>query len=464
MESISDYSCAYVTIRTNHPEVLGHGLTFTIGRGNEIVAKAIESLAESVILGLNLDNVFTDFAGIYRRLTSDTQFRWLGPEKGVIHLASAALLNTLWDLWAKYERKPLWQLLCDLPPTRLVGCIDFRYICDALTPDEALSILESSLPFRSQRIEHLREYGLPAYTTSAGWLGYDDEKIRSRCRSALAEGWHCFKMKVGATSIDDDQRRASIIREEIGKNCQLAMDANQRWDIQTAIENMKRLEQFNPLWIEEPTNPDDILGHATIAKAIAPIGVATGEQCHNRVMFKQLLQAKAISFCQIDSCRLGGVNENLAVILMAKKFGIPVCPHAGGVGLCEYVQHLAAWDYIAVSGEVPGRVVEYVDHLHEHFLSPPVIKNGHYMLATDPGYSIDMKEKSLDDYRFPDGPVWSSILSERGYSGSMLKRSSQYVSLLNIDSDNRTPSSETQKSGPKRRRNSNTATRRTKKP
>jgi len=326
-----------------------------------------------------------------------------------MHLCTAAVLNAVWDLWAKFCKKPVWKLLIDLEPEQLVSCIDFRYIRDVLTPEDAIEILKKNRSTISLREEEMKRDGFPAYTTSVGWLGYSDERIRRLCKEALAEGWTMFKMKVGA-NIEDDIRRAEIIREEIGWDKKLSMDANQRWEVQETIEYMKKLQKFKPYWIEEPTSPDDILGHATIARSIDPsIGVATGEQCQNRIIFKQLMQAKAFSFCQIDSCRLGSVNENLAVILMARKFGIPVCPHAGGVGLCEYVQHLAFFDYIAVSASLEHRVCEYVDHLHEHFQTPVKIKNGRYQLPMEIGYSIDVKPQTLADYSFPNGPIWTEL-------------------------------------------------------
>ena len=344
-------------------------------------------------------------------LTGDSQLRWVGPEKGVIHLATAALVNAVWDLWAKSEGKPVWRMLCEMTPEQIVGCIDFRYITDALSPGEALGILRAHAPGRQARIAEMERDGYPAYTTSAGWLGYTDEQLRQICRTALAEGWTHFKIKVGA-DIEDDIRRCSIIRAEIG-NRKLMMDANQRWDVGEAIANMRRLAQFDPWWIEEPTSPDDVLGHATIARAVAPIGVATGEHCQNRVVFKQLLQANAIAFCQIDSCRLGGVNEILAVLLMAAKYGVPVCPHAGGVGLCEYVQHLSIFDYVCVSASLENRLLEFVDHLHEHFVDPVRMKNGRYMPPVMPGYSITMKPASLDAH--------DTRMARRGASGASRK-------------------------------------------
>ena len=401
-----DYSAAYVVLRTDSPLGLeGHGLTFTIGRGNELCVAAIKAL-EPLILGQRLENLTCDLGAFWHRMTNDSQLRWVGPEKGVIHLATAAVVNAVWDLYAKAEGKPLWKLLVDMSPEQLVSCIPFEYITDVLTPAEALEILRRQAPKRAEREAEMYERGFPAYTTSAGWLGYSEEQTRHLLREAIGQGWTYFKMKVGR-DLDEDIRRATLVREEIGWDRKLMMDANQVWDVPKAIANMRELERFAPHWIEEPTSPDDILGHAAIAKAVAPIGVATGEHCHNRIIFKQLLQAQAISFCQIDSCRLGGVNEVLAVILMAAKFGIPVCPHAGGVGLCEYVQHLSIFDYICVGGSLENRVLEYVDHLHEHFFDPVVIRNGHYMLPTAPGYSITMKPESLAHHEFPNGKVWT---------------------------------------------------------
>jgi L-fuconate dehydratase len=403
-----DYSAAYVVLQTDHPrgagKIEGHGLTFTIGRGNELCVAAIRALAP-LVTGLTLEEIKADMARFWRRLTGDSQLRWVGPEKGVLHLATAAVVNAVWDLYAKAEGKPLWQLLAGLDPEELVRCIDFRYLTDALTPQEALDILRTHDSTRAEREAEMRAHGYPAYTTSAGWLGYPDEKIRRLCREGVRQGWSHFKIKVGR-DLQDDVRRAALVRAEIGPDRKLMLDANQVWDVDQAIASMRELARFDPWWIEEPTSPDDILGHAAIAKAVAPIGVATGEQCHNRVMFKQLMQAGAIRFCQIDSCRLGGVNEVLAVLLLAAKFGIPVCPHAGGVGLCEYVQHLAIFDYICVSASLDDRVVEYVDHLHEHFVDPVVIREGRYMPPTAPGYSITMKPESLARYAYPDGAAW----------------------------------------------------------
>jgi L-fuconate dehydratase len=400
-----DYSAAYVILRTDRRDGLeGHGLTFTLGRGNDLCVAAIRALAPLVV-GRTLEEIRADMAGFWRRLTNESQLRWVGPEKGVIHLATAALVNAVWDLYAKVEGKPLWKLLADMTPEELVACVDFRYMTDALTPAEATEILSRNAPSRGDREEEMLREGYPAYTTSAGWLGYPDAEIRRLCREGVEEGWSHFKIKVGR-DLQDDIRRCSLVREEIGPDRRLMVDANQSWDVDTAIAHMRELARFDPWWIEEPTSPDDVLGHAAIARAIAPIGVATGEQCQNRVVFKQLMQAGAISFCQIDACRLGGVNEVLAVLLLAAKFGIPACPHAGGVGLCEYVQHLAIFDYICVSGSLENRIVEYVDHLHEHFVDPVVIRSGRYMPPAAPGYSIEMKPESLRDHQYPGGRAW----------------------------------------------------------
>ncbi|HYV97238.1 MAG TPA: L-fuconate dehydratase [Gemmatimonadaceae bacterium] len=398
MHTDPDYSAAYVILHTDRPDHLaGHGLAFTLGRGTEVCVAAVRALAP-LVEGMTMERVTTDMAGFWRRLTSESQLRWIGPEKGAVHLATAAVVNAVWDLWAKIERKPLWKLVADMTPEEIVSCIDFRYITDALTPDEARRMLRDLAPSRLEREAYLAARGMPAYTTSVGWLGYPDARIRELCRSAVTEGWTHFKMKVGA-DLADDRRRAAIVRSEIGPACALMMDANGRWDVGDAILWMRSLAEFNPLWIEEPTSPDDVLGHAEIARALAPIGVATGEQCQNRILFKQFMQARAMSYCQIDACRLGGVNEVLAVLLLAAKFGVPVCPHAGGVGLCEYVQHLAAIDYIVISGSLENRVVEYVDHLHEHFVHPVVVRRGRYQLPFDHGYSIEMKRDSLTKYR-----------------------------------------------------------------
>jgi len=405
MHTDPDYSAAYVILHTDRSDSLeGHGLTFTIGRGNELCVAAVRSLAP-LVTGLTLEEIRNDMSGFSRRLTSESQLRWVGPEKGVIHLATAALVNAVWDLYAKVEGKPLWKLLADMTPEQLVSCVDFRYITDAVTSDDALTLLREHEPTRAAREADLLRDGYPAYTTSAGWLGYPDADIRRLCREGIAAGWTHFKIKVGADR-EDDLRRCALVRQEIGPDRRLMLDANQIWDVDEAIARMRKLARFDPWWIEEPTSPDDVLGHGAIARAIAPIGVATGEQCQNRILFKQFMQAGAMDFCQIDACRLGGVNEVLAVLLLAAKFGIPVCPHAGGVGLCEYVQHLAVFDYLCVSASLENRIVEYVDHLHEHFVDPVVMRNGRYILPNAPGYSITMKPESLREYEYPDGSVW----------------------------------------------------------
>jgi len=408
MNKDPDYSAAYVILKTDHPDGLeGHGLTFTIGRGNELCTAAIEALSHLVV-GKTLESFTQDMGAFFKMITSDSQLRWLGPEKGVIHLATGAVVNAVWDLYAKVEGKPLWRLLTDMSPEELVSCIDFTYITDAITPDEALALLKKVAPSKKERIDYLIEHGYPAYTTSAGWLGYSDEKIKRLCKEAKDSGFTHIKIKVGS-DLNDDVRRAKLIREEIGYDLKLMMDANQKWDVHEAIENMKTLAQFRPWWIEEPTSPDDVIGHAAIAKAVAPIHVATGEHCQNRVVFKQLMQAGAIGICQIDSCRVGGVNEILAILLMAAKFEVPVCPHAGGVGLCEYVQHLSMLDYVSISASLESRIIEYVDHLHEHFEDPVVIKNGNYMPPQKHGYSITMKPESISAHLFPNGSVWKAL-------------------------------------------------------
>jgi L-fuconate dehydratase len=400
-----DYSAAYVIVRTDADDGLdGHGFTFTIGRGTEVVVSGVEAL-RPLVVGRATDGLFEDMGAFWRSLVGDSQLRWIGPEKGVIHLATAAVVNAVWDLLAKRSGKPLWKVVCDMTPEQIVALIDFRYISDVLTPEGALARLERLAPGRADREAELLRDGYPGYTTSVGWLGYPDDKVRRLCREALAGGWTRFKMKVGA-DVEDDIRRGSIIRGEIGPDRMLAVDANQRWDVGEAISWMRDLVPLDPYWIEEPTSPDDILGHAAIARAVAPIRVATGEHVHNRVMFKQLLQAGAIGVCQIDACRLGGVNEVIAVLLMAADAGVPVCPHAGGVGLCELVQHLSVIDYVCISGSLEGRMIEYVDHLHEHFLDPVVIRDGAYVVPTRPGYSAQMRPESIERYRYPDGAQW----------------------------------------------------------
>ena len=400
-----DYSAAYVALETDDPSGLaGHGLTFTIGRGTEVCVAAIDALAPHVV-GATVDELVADLGGLWRRLVTDSQLRWLGPEKGVIHLATAAIVNAVWDLYAKLEGKPLWKLLVDLTPEQVVACIDFRYIEDALTRDEALDILRRNEATKAERESILLAEGFPAYTTSAGWIGYPENTLPERAREALAAGFTHLKLKVG-TDIESDLRRARLVRDAIGPECRLSLDANQAWGVDEAIEAIRRLSEVDPFWIEEPTSPDDVLGHKRIRTAVAPVRVATGEHVQNRVVFKQLLQLGAIDACQLDCCRLGGVNEVLAVVLLAAKFGIPVCPHAGGVGLCEYAQHVSMFDYVAVGASLEDRVCEFVDHLHEHFVDPVRVVGGRYLAPTTPGYSIEIRPESLSEFAFPDGPGW----------------------------------------------------------
>lgn len=399
MNKDGDYSAAYVVLETDD-DLAGYGFTFTIGRGNDLCAAAAEQRAAPLI-GRDVDELLDDLGATYRFLQSDTQLRWLGPDKGVVHLALAAVMNALWDMAARRAGVPLWRLLVDMSPEELVAAADLSYLSDALTRTEAIALLEELAPTRAERVAHLEARGgYPCYTTSAGWLGYSDEKLRGLLEEAVAQGYRHVKLKVGG-DLDDDVRRLGIAREVIGWDAQLMIDANQVWDVPQAIDWMTHLAPFRPLWIEEPTSPDDILGHAAVRRAVAPIGVATGEHGMNRVLFKQMFQAEAIDFCQLDAARLGSVNEIIAVYLLAKKFGVPVCPHAGGVGLCELVQHLSIFDYVAVSGSLEGRVTEYVDHLHEHFTDPCIVERGHYLLPTSPGYSARMHDASIARYAFP---------------------------------------------------------------
>ena len=391
-----DYSAAYVVLETDTAGLEGHGLTFTIGRGNEICVAAIGALRERVI-GLDLDWIAADAGRFWRHVTNDSQLRWIGPDKGAIHLATGAVVNAVWDLWAKSVGKPVWQLVADMTPEELVRTIDFRYITDCITPDEALALLTRRAEGKAERIATLKAEGFPCYTTSAGWLGYSDEKLYRLAREAVDAGFDHIKLKVGR-DLDDDIRRLRIAREAIGPDAKLMIDANQIWEVDQAIEWVNALAFANPWFIEEPTSPDDVLGHAKIRRGIGSVKVATGEMCQNRILFKQFMDAGAIDVVQIDACRLGGVNEVLAVLLMAAKHDLPVCPHAGGVGLCEYVQHLSMIDYLCFSGTREGRVIEYVDHLHEHFVDPCVIRDAAYMPPTRPGYSIEMKPASLERY------------------------------------------------------------------
>jgi L-fuconate dehydratase len=401
-----DYSAAYVVLRTTDPDVCGYSLLFTTGRGNDIACAAVRALAGYVI-GRDVSATVRDIGSVARVLTWDGQLRWLGPEKGVTHMAIGAIVNALWDMRCRIDDQPLWRVLSAMSPEELVQQIDFAYIDDALSPQQALDILTAAQPGRAERTRALETHGLPAYATSPGWLGYSDDKVRRLAREAVDDGFTMVKLKVGA-DIESDVRRLRVTRETVGDGVRVAVDANQRWGVDEAIEWMGRLAEYDPYWIEEPTSPDDVLGHQRIHDAVTPIRVATGEHVQNRVIFKQLLQARAIDVVQIDACRVGGVNENLAIMLLAARFGVPVCPHAGGVGLCEMVQHLAMFDFVAVSGSSEGRWIEYVDHLHEHFADPVVVKSGRYMAPTRAGGGARMLERSVAEHRFPDGPVWAT--------------------------------------------------------
>jgi L-fuconate dehydratase len=404
MNPLPDYSAAYVTVRTSDGRE-GYSLAFTVGRGNEVQVAGIQALAPLVV-GQAVDDVVADIARLSHLLVYDSQLRWLGPAKGVIHMAAAAVINALWDLAARMAGKPLWKLLADLSPEQIVALVDFRYLRDALTESEALDILRSASAGRADREAQLLADGYPAYTTTPGWLGYDDDKLARLSAEAAADGFHLIKLKVGADLVDD-LRRLSIVRAAVGADLPVAVDANQIWGVPDAIAWMEQLKPFNPYWIEEPTSPDDILGHAAVRRAIAPIRIATGEHVANAVIFKQLLQAGAVDVVQIDACRVGGVNENLAIMLLAAKYGVPVCPHAGGVGLCEMVQHLAMFDFLAISGSVDGRMVEHVDHLHEHFVDPVRIEGGRYVAPRTPGGGAMMHASSVAEYLYPTGPQWS---------------------------------------------------------
>ena len=397
MNADPDYSAAYVILDTNQPGLAGHGLAFTIGRGNEVVCAAIEALRHLVV-GLDLAWVREAPARFWRHVTGDSQLRWLGPDKGVVHLATAAVVNAVWDLLAKDAGKPLWRLIADLSPEELLAAIDLRYLTDVLDRDDALALLRERARGKEERVARLLATGYPCYTTSAGWLGYDDDKLERLCHEAVAQGFSHVKLKVGRR-LDDDIRRLTIAREAIGPERALMVDANQVWEVDQAIEWMRHLAFARPWFIEEPTSPDDVEGHRRIRQAIAPIAVATGEMCQNRIVFKQFMAREAIDVVQIDATRLGGVNEVLAVMLLAARFDLPVCPHAGGVGLCEYVQHLAMVDYLCMGATTEGRVAEYVDHLHEHFVDPCVVRDGAYVAPTAPGYSIEMRPESLERYR-----------------------------------------------------------------
>ncbi|MFJ4900259.1 L-fuconate dehydratase [Streptomyces sp. NPDC088727] len=405
-----DYSAAYVVLRTDAADhdgggIEGHGFCFTIGRGNEVMAAAIQALRPYVV-GRPVPRTAADLGALYRDLTHDSQLRWLGPEKGVMHMAAGAVVNAAWDLAAKRAGRPVWQFLAEMTPEELVSLVDFRYLSDALTPEEALAILRAAEPGRAERAERLRAEGYPAYTTSPGWLGYSDDKLVGLAKEAVADGFTQIKLKVGG-DLADDVRRLGLARQAVGADVRIAVDANQRWDVADAVEWMNALAPYDPHWIEEPTSPDDILGHAAV-RAGQPVKVATGEHVANRVVFKQLLQAGAVDFVQIDAARVAGVNENLAILLLAAKYGVPVCPHAGGVGLCELVQHLSMFDYVAVSGTWEDRVIEYVDHLHEHFADPTVIESGRYRAPASPGFSARMLPESIAAHRYPEGPVWQA--------------------------------------------------------
>ncbi|XP_044008807.1 mitochondrial enolase superfamily member 1-like isoform X2 [Aphidius gifuensis] len=414
MHTDPDYSCAYVTIILDNG-LEGCGLTFTLGRGTEIVVNACKTILPFVN-GQDVEEIFKDFAGFWRKITSESQLRWLGPEKGVMHLATAAVINSLWDLWAKIKNVPLWKLLVDLTPEELVSTIDFRYITDVITKEEAIKILKDKQVDKLKREKYLFENGLPAYTTQVGWIGYSNDKVRELCKKYIDLGFTHFKIKVGG-NIKNDIDRCKLIRNEIGDVNKLMLDANQIWDVEEAISWMKKLVEFKPLWIEEPTSPDDILGHAKILKALKPfdIGVATGEACANRVMFKQFLQADGLNYCQIDSARIGGVNEILSVYLMAHKFKIPVCPHAGGVGLCEMVQHLQMWDYVSLSCTTDDRIIEYVDQQHQHFKHPAVVKNAKYQAPTSAGYSTQFTNETIINYEYPNGKEWLKMFAQGIY-------------------------------------------------
>ena len=402
-----DYSCAYVSLLMSGGEQSGNGLTFTIGRGNDLCVAAIKGLGQNLI-GRSLDEFEEDLGLVSRLLLNDSQYRWLGPEKGVVHLAAAAIINAVWDALAKRAGKPLWRYVSDMSPERIVSAVDFRHVSDYLSQEAALARLTEQAAGKVARIEQLIRDGYPAYTTSAGWIGYTDAEIVRRLKAAYAEGWRHFKIKVGG-DLAGDLRRCKLFRDTLGHDVRLSVDANQVWDVADAVKAIEAMAKYDIYWVEEPTSPDDILGHKAIAEQVAPILLATGEHAHNRVMFKQFLQAEAIGFCQIDACRLAGVNEVIAVMLMADKAGIPVCPHAGGVGLCEYVQHLSMIDFVAISGTMEGRVIEHAAHLHQHFRNPIEIQQGRYMAPTAPGYSVDLWPHSMADHEYPTGKEWAKV-------------------------------------------------------
>lgn len=414
-----DYSAAYVVVTAENGEV-GHGLVFSCGRGNEVIVRAIESYGE-LLLGQELDDVVSNLGAAAKRLVHDSQLRWLGPEKGVSHMAAGAIINALWDIAARRVGKPLWRYLAELSPEEIVRAIDFTHISDALSPEEALQMLRAGQQGKAERIAELEQDGYPAYTTSPGWLGYSDEKVVRLSKEAVAAGFDLIKLKVGG-SVENDRHRLRIVREAIGEDIKVAIDANQRWDVPEAIEWLQQLAEFNPWWIEEATSTDDILGHAAIRRSISPMKVATGEAVHNRIIFKQLLQAEAIDVLQIDSTRVAGVSENLANLLLARKFGVPVCPHAGGVGLCELVQHFSFFDYAAVSGSLENRYIEYVDHLHEHFVEPVVIRNARYQAPKSPGIGAEMHDDSRQRWSFPEGAGWLEVGDKAAVTGAESRR------------------------------------------
>ena len=406
-----DYSAAYLVVGTDDADGLqGHGFAFTIGRGNDVQVAAIDALAGH-LLGRDVDAVLDDMGATWKSFVDDSQLRWLGPEKGVMHMAISAVVNALWDLRAKRAGLPLWDLLGRMSPEELVALVDFRYLSDALTRDDALQILRAAEPGRAERREELLRSGFPAYTTTPGWLGYSDEKLVRLAHEAVAEGFTQIKLKVGG-NVEDDVRRMRLAREAVGSEVRIAVDANQRWDVGPAIEWIGRLAPFDPWWVEEPTSPDDVLGHATIRRAVAPVKIATGEHVQNRIVFKQLLQAGSLDVLQIDAARVAGVNENVAILLLAAKFGVPVCPHAGGVGLCELVQHLSMFDFVAVAGSTQDRVIEYVDHLHEHFVDPVEVSGGSYHVPRNPGFSAEIHPETLQRFAFPDGAEWRPVATE----------------------------------------------------
>ena len=406
-----DYSAAYVEMATESG-LVGNGLIFTIGRGNDLCCQAVQSMRH-LVLGRDFDEIRADIGGFYKGLRSDSQLQWLGPQKGVMHMASGAIVNTVWDMLARHAGKPVWRLLADMPAEQFVDCLDLEHVSDVLTRQEALDIVAGNQAGKPARIEALRASGFPAYTTSAGWLGYSDEKLARLCREALAAGFRHIKIKVGE-ALADDVRRCRIVRDIIGPRGILMLDANQVWEVDQAIESMRALQAFSPWFIEEPTHPDDVLGHRKIRQSLRGVKVATGEQCQNRILFKQLIESDAIDIVQIDACRVGGLNEILTVCLLAAKYGKPVCPHAGGVGLCEYVQHISMIDYVQISAEIGERVIEFVDHLHEHFEAPCAVVNGAYQAPSAPGFSIRMLPETLAAFRYPDGREWAARLG--GYA------------------------------------------------